>query len=105
MRYDEAGDLIMPDTGNWPEPQPVDIDIVELVPDEYADNLAFNMGAHGLMKTNALFVNGQRVMVPRGAAVSVDNLMPNMDGQCVAVTMTVYARTVNITKALARELV
>ncbi|NKS29228.1 hypothetical protein GS534_00600 [Rhodococcus hoagii] len=86
-----------PKLDSWPpaddpnEATAVDIRIVEQTPHFDGDG----RGAKGLVLPNALYLNGQKLLIPKGSEITVDGLAPNQHG-CVAVTLTMWARSIQV---------
>lgn len=68
-----------------------DIRIIEQVPG-FNGNVS---GPNGILKPNALYVNGQKMLVPRDSELTIHGTHPNME-EAIAVTFTVFARSIQI---------
>ncbi|WP_238840674.1 hypothetical protein [Prescottella equi] len=86
-----------PKLDSWPpaddldEATAVDIRIVEQNPHFDGDG----SGAKGLVLPNALYLNGQKLLIPKDSEITVGGLTPNQHG-CVAVTLTMWARSIQV---------
>ncbi|MDH6282823.1 hypothetical protein [Prescottella agglutinans] len=76
---------------NPDEATAVDIRIVEQIPDYDGDG----RGAKGVVLPNALYLNGQKLLIPKDSEITVGGLNPK-EPSCVAVTLTVWARSIQV---------
>lgn len=71
----------------------IDLEVIEMVPD-WDGNLD---GVNGIMKPNAVFINGKRVSGAADKPFVIDGLSPTMRDATTA-TMTLFVRNATITK-------
>nr|WP_296763857.1 hypothetical protein [Rhodococcus sp. (in: high G+C Gram-positive bacteria)] len=78
----------------------IELDIVELV-DGSPTALSVD-GHHGIVKPNAIFINGQQVLGPRDQTIELNGLTASMD-EVLEVRLTMYVSKLTMSKQVRSD--